>query len=114
MPQLNPPAGFNSLIMPSIRNEIAAKVASVPQVICRTCSGQRIVMEDQEVVYLEGNNKTSTLTEVGYTLAYDDGSAELNIAAEANNSVKSQIAVKYHLNVGDTFTRCTVSFSLIV
>jgi hypothetical protein len=35
-------------------------------------------------------------------MAYDDGTAELNIAAEANNSTKSQIAVKFHLNEGDS------------
>ena len=103
VPQLNPPAGFNSFDNAFDPNEIAAKVASVPAgnlpLMFRTAYSYD---QDQEVVYLEGNNKTSTLTEVGYTLAYDDGSAELNIAAEANNSVKSQIAVKYHLNVGDT------------
>lgn len=47
---------------------------------------------------MKKNNKAFSDTEVGYTMAYDDGTVEFNIAAEANNSTKSQIAVKFHLN----------------
>lgn len=103
VPQLNPPAGFNSFSNPFDPSEIASAVASVPAgslpLIFRTTYH---FDQDQEVPMLEGNNTVVADAEVGYVLAYDDGSAELNIAAEANNSVKSQIAVKYHLNAGDT------------
>ena len=43
-------------------------------------------------------------------MAYDDGTAELNIAAEANNSTKSQIAVKFHLNEGDSLRAIQIHF----
>ncbi|HMY85122.1 MAG TPA: T9SS type A sorting domain-containing protein [Saprospiraceae bacterium] len=103
VPQLNPPAGFNAFDNPFDPQSIAASVASVPAgqlpLIFRT---KYHFDQDQEVSFLEENNTVTSEAEVGYVLAYDDGSAELNIAAEANNSVKSQIAVKFRLNTGDT------------
>lgn len=103
VPQLNPPPGINRFSNPFDPSEIADKVKSVPSgnlpLIFRTTY---TFDQDQEVPFLEANNAVFTDSEVGYVMAYDDGSAELNIAAEANNSVKSQIAVKFHANVGDT------------
>ena len=103
VPQLNPPAGINRFSNPFDPAEIEAKVISVPAgnlpLIFRTTY---TFDQDQEVPYLESNNTVYTDVEVGYVMAYDDGSAELNIAAEANNSVKSQIAVKFHANEADT------------
>jgi len=111
VPQLNPPAGFNAFDNPFDPSDIAVKLPSIPSgklpLVFRT---QYHFDQDQEVAYLEANNTAMTKTEVGYVLAYDDGSAELNIAAEANNSVKSQIAVKYHLNVGDTLKAVQIHF----
>lgn len=103
VPQLNPPAGPNAFDNPFDPQLISGAVAAVPAgnlpLIFRT---KYHFDQDQEVSYLEENNTVTADSEVGYVMAYDDGSAELNIAAEANNSVKSQIAVKFHLNAGDT------------
>lgn len=101
--QKNPKVGINRFSNPFNPAQIKTYLASVPSadlpLIFRTTYSY---FQDQEPPYLELNNRVQAEAEVGYVLAYDDGSAELNIAAEANNSVKSQIAVKYHLNVGDT------------
>ncbi len=103
VPQLNPAVGLNKFVNPFDVSQIAEEIASVPAgqlpLIFRTTYSYD---QDQEIPALKRNNTTSSLTEVGYTMAYDDGTAELNIAAEANNSIKSQIAVKFHLNEGDS------------
>ena len=101
--QLNPAVGINRFSNAFDAGQIADAIASVPAgqlpLIFRTTY---TFDQDQETPLLEENNKAFSDTEVGYTMAYDDGTAELNIAAEANNSTKSQIAVKFHLNEGDS------------
>lgn len=104
VPQLNPPRGFNLFVNNFDPGLIASSVASFPPdnlplvfITSYEFDQDQEVSNDQK-----RNNYTSTRTMVGHELAYDDGSAEINIAAEANISTKAQIAVKYHLNTGDT------------
>lgn len=48
---------------------------------------------------IKSNNKVSQKTVMSYYFAYDDGSAESNIAVKKTGS---EAAVKFHANVGDT------------
>lgn len=104
--QFEPPIGISKFSNPFDHTEIKAFLESVPAadlpLIFRTTYSYVQDQEPDDSTFQAENNIVQTETEVGYVMAYDDGTAELNIAAEANNSIKSQIAVKFHLNEGDT------------
>lgn len=50
----------------------------------------------------KSNNTVIRDSEIGKVLAYDDGTAEMHVTTPAYSSLKTQVALKFHLNTPDT------------
>ena len=50
----------------------------------------------------KSNNKAHRDSKIGKIMAYDDGTAEMHMTTPAYTNLKTQIALKFHLNVADT------------
>lgn len=61
----------------------------------------------------KSNNTVIRDSEIGTVLAYDDGTAEMHMTTPAYSSLKTQVAVKYHLNTGDTLRGVQIHFPRI-
>ena len=59
------------------------------------------------------NNTVSTVNEIKNYFAYDDGTAEVGIRLISNPSIRTQMAVKFHLEEPDTLQAVRVHFPYV-